>query len=82
MANPKSRRPRPGRGLPPPPRQTPEEEAEDARLRRQLWRELQRLDLVIARKRARDERRRLGLEPEGVFTVCAASTCGPLPGDA
>jgi len=82
MASPKSRRPRPGRGLPPSPRQTPEEEAEDARLRRQLWRELQRLDLVIARKRARDERRQLGLEPEEVFTVFAASTCGPLPGDA
>ena len=33
MARPKPRRPKPGRGLPPPYRQTPEDEAEDERLR-------------------------------------------------
>ena len=54
MASPKPRRPRAGRGLPPVLR-SPEEEAEDARLRVELWRRCERLDAIIARKRAREE---------------------------
>ncbi len=55
MASPKARRLKPGRGLPPPPRRSPEEEAEDARLRVELWRQCERLDAIIARKREREE---------------------------
>ena len=52
MAHPKPRRPKPGRGLPPPYRQTPEEEAEDERLRAQLEIEYIRLDAILVEKRA------------------------------
>jgi hypothetical protein len=54
MASPKPRRPRAGRGLPPA-RRSPEEEAEDARLRVELWRACERLDAIIARRREREE---------------------------
>ena len=52
MAHPKPRRPKPGRGLPPPYRQTPEAEAEDERLRAQLEIEYIRLDAILVEKRA------------------------------
>ena len=52
MAHPKPRRPKPGRGLPPPYRQTPEEEAEDERLRAQLEIEYIRLDAILVEKQA------------------------------
>ena len=53
MASPKPRLLKPGRGLPPA-RRSPEEEAEDARLRVELWRQCERLDAIIARKRERE----------------------------
>ena len=52
MARPKPRRPKPGRGLPPPYRQTPEEEAEDVRLRALLELEYIRLDAILVEKQA------------------------------
>ncbi len=52
MARPKPRRPKPGRGLPPPYRQTPEEEAEDERLRTLLELEYIRLDAILVEKQA------------------------------
>ena len=52
MARPKPRRPKPGRGLPPPYRQTPEEEAEDERLRALLELEYIRLDAILVEKQA------------------------------
>lgn len=52
MAHPKPRRPKPGRGLPPPYKQTPEEEAEDKRLRAELELEYIRLDAILIEKQA------------------------------
>ena len=62
MASPKPRRPKPGRGLPPPRKQSAEEMAEDARLRRELWIQCERLDRIIAEKRARDALERGGVD--------------------
>jgi hypothetical protein len=60
MAHPKPRRPKPGRGLPPPYKQTPEEEAEDERLRAELLVEYERLDAIMVIKQAEaDERARI-----------------------
>lgn len=60
MARPKPRRPKPGRGLPPPYRQTPEEEAEDERIRAELLVEYERLDAIMVIKQAEaDERARI-----------------------
>jgi hypothetical protein len=60
MARPKPRRPKPGRGLPPPYRQTPEEEAEDDRIRAELLVEYERLDAIMVIKQAEaDERARI-----------------------
>ena len=59
MASPKLRRPKAGRGLPSA-RRSPEDEAEDARLRIELWRQCERLDAIIARKRAREEQEEQG----------------------
>ena len=60
MAHPKPRRPRPGRGLPPPYKQTPEEEAEDERLRAELLVAYERLDAILVIKQAEaDERARI-----------------------
>ena len=55
MAHPKPRRPKPGRGLPLPPRLTPEEQAEDEKIRRQMAIELIRLEACFEIKR--EERR-------------------------
>lgn len=63
MARPKPRRPRPGRGLPPEKRLSPEERAEDERLREQLRFNCDRLDAILAAKWAAvQERRRLEAE--------------------
>ena len=63
MARPKPRRPRPGRGLPPPERRSPEELAEDERLRERLRFNCDRLDAILAAKRAAvQERQRLEAE--------------------
>ena len=60
MARPKPRRPKPGRGLPPPYKQTPEEEAEDERIRAELLVEYERLDAIMVIKQAEaDERARI-----------------------
>lgn len=60
MARPKPRRPKPGRGLPPPYKQTPEEEAEDERIRAELLVEYERLDAILVIKQAEaDERARI-----------------------
>ena len=60
MAHPKPRRPKPGRGLPPPYKQTPEEEAEDERIRAELLVEYERLDAIMVIKQAEaDERARI-----------------------
>ncbi|MFA4900328.1 MAG: hypothetical protein WC563_12475 [Brevundimonas sp.] len=60
MARPKPRRPKPGRGLPPPYKQTPEEEAEDDRIRAELLVEYERLDAIMIIKQAEaDERARI-----------------------
>lgn len=52
MARPKPRRPKPGRGLPPPYRPTAEEEAEDERIRAELIVEQARIDAILVIKRA------------------------------
>ena len=60
MASPKPRRPKPGRGLPPPHKQTPEEEAEDERIRAELLVEYERPDAIMVIKQAEaDERARI-----------------------
>lgn len=65
MARPKPRRPRPGRGLPPEKKLSPEELAEDERLREQLRFNCDRLDAILAAKwDAMQERQ--GLEAEQV----------------
>lgn len=58
MAKSKPRRLRPGRGLPPPPRLTPEEEAEDERLRAELIGHYARLDAILLEKIAEAEERK------------------------
>ncbi|MBU4196210.1 MAG: hypothetical protein KJ911_05575 [Alphaproteobacteria bacterium] len=50
MARPRPRRPRPGRGLPPPERRSPEEQAEDDRLRAELVIQCARMDAILADK--------------------------------
>lgn len=57
MARPKPRRPRPGRGLPPKKRLSPEELAEDERLREELRFNCDRLDAILAAKWAAAEER-------------------------
>ena len=52
MASPKPRRPKAGRGLPPPYRPTPQEEAEDERIRAECAIQHIRLDAILATKRA------------------------------
>ena len=71
MARPKPRRPKPGRGLPPPYRQTPEEEAEDDRLRALLELEYIRLDAILVEKHAEAAERATTLAKavEGVTEV-------------
>nr|WP_314434325.1 hypothetical protein [uncultured Brevundimonas sp.] len=60
MAKSKPRRLRPGRGLPPPPRLTPEEEAEDERLRVELMGHYARVEAILVEKIAEaEERKRL-----------------------
>jgi hypothetical protein len=60
MAPPKPRRPKPGRGLPPPYKPTPEEEAEDDRIRAELLVEYERLNAIMVIKQAEaDERARI-----------------------
>ena len=52
MARPKPRRPKPGRGLPPPHKSTPEEEAEIERLIAEIEIEHIRLDAILIEKQA------------------------------
>ena len=60
MAHPKSRRPKPGRGLPPPHKPTPEEAAEIERLIAEIEIEHIRLDAILIEKQAEaDERARI-----------------------
>ena len=60
MARPKPRHPKPGRGLPPPHKPTPEEEAEIARLIAEIEIEHIRLDAILIEKQAEaDERARI-----------------------
>lgn len=58
MAKSKTRRLRPGRGLPPPLRLTPEEEAEDERLRAELIGHYARVDKILLEKIAEAEERK------------------------
>ena len=60
MARPKPRHPKPGRGLPPPHKPTPEEEAEIERLIAEIEIEHIRLDAILIEKQAEaDERARI-----------------------
>ena len=52
MASPKPRRPKPGRGLPPPHKQTPEEKAEIERLLAEIEIQHIRLDAILVEKHA------------------------------
>ncbi len=58
MAKSKPRRLRLGRGLPPPPSLTPEEEAEDESLRAELIGHYARLDAILLEKIAEAEERK------------------------